>query len=582
MKHGGQVASRGDSGGLGLKAQPRSVETAFIAFLVAQNFIESGGAQRALAAHGSTGQQMDTVLLELGLLPETKLADAMAAYLGLQRMDIRDFPAELPQQSALPLDFLRGSALMPVQIDDAEVVVATARPFVIEDIEALGYFLGRRAKPVVAIASELRHHLGKLLAEIGGASDPLADSGNDAAVAQDDDIERLRDIAREAPVVRLLNRLVVTAIERKASDIHVEPLEDQVRIRMRIDGALLVVEAMPKQLQAGLISRVKILARLNIAEQRLPQDGRFRIPVHGRDVDLRISTAPTLYGESIALRILDRQEVPLDFHALGYAAHDIARMGELIGQPNGIVLLTGPTGSGKTTTLYAALATLNRPESKIFTVEDPVEYNLKGINQIHVRPQIGLDFASVLRSILRQDPDIIMVGEIRDLETARISVQAALTGHLVLSTLHTNSAAASVARLIDMGIDDFMLVSCLRGIVAQRLVRRLCPACRRPHEPSPELRARLAVYDASPEFHQAHGCASCHNTGFKGRTVIYEVMRMNGPMHDAILRHAPESELEALARKDGMATLFETGMAKAAKGETTIDEILRIVAAPAP
>jgi general secretion pathway protein E len=294
-----------------------------------------------------------------------------------------------------------------------------------------------------------------------------------------------------------------------------------------------------------------------------------------------VSTTPTLYGESIALRILDRQELPLDFRALGYAETDVAKIERMIAKPNGVVLITGPTGSGKTTTLYAALSVLNRPESKLFTVEDPVEYHLKGVNQIHVRPQIGLDFAAVLRSILRQDPDIVMVGEIRDLETARIAVQAALTGHLVLSTLHTNSAVATVTRLIDMGVEDYLLVSCIRGIVAQRLVRRLCARCRVPYAPSAEMRKRLKLRTAQNAFFRPRGCAACNNTGYNGRTVIYEILESEPVLNDAVLRRAPENEVEMLARRQGMSTLFETGLAKAVAGETSIDEVLRIVAAPA-
>jgi general secretion pathway protein E len=558
---------------------PPDVQAEFVEFLVEHGYIDRASAERALSARTTAGEAIDTVLLELGLLPEAKLADALAAFLELERIDARNLPFELPEQNVLPHGFLKGSGLLPIEIGERHVKVATARPLDADSIRALGYFLGLKAIPVVAVASELRRHLAQLLtAESGAGADVQANGGG--TIAQEEDVERLRDVAREAPIIKLLNRLIVTASDRKASDIHIEPLEDQVRVRLRIDGALQVTEILPKQMQAGLVSRVKILAKLNIAEQRLPQDGRIRIPVHGRDLDLRVSTTPTLYGESIALRILDRQELPLDFHALGYADGDVEKIRRIIAQPNGVVLITGPTGSGKTTTLYAALTALNRPESKLFTVEDPVEYHLKGVNQIHVRPQIGLDFAAVLRSILRQDPDIVMVGEIRDLETARIAVQAALTGHLVLSTLHTNSAVATVTRLIDMGVEDYLLVSVVRGIVAQRLVRRLCIKCRDPYRPSTELRKRLRIEPGDTTFFQPRGCAACNNTGYGGRTVIYEIMESNPNLNDAVLRRAPENEIEALARRQGMATLFESGLAKAAAGETSIDEVLRIVAAP--
>ena len=552
---------------------------AFAHYLRQHDLIDLQSLQRALSAQATTGQPIDTVLLELGLLPEVRLADAMAAFLDFERIEPRHFPMELPQDARLPLAFLRQQNLLPIGIDGDELIIATARPFEREALAALAYSLGLTPVTVVAVASELKQHLGKLLAA-PGETGPDSDAGAGGGLAaQDDDVERLRDVAREAPVVRLLNRLVVQAVERKASDIHIEPLDDQLRVRFRMDGALQVIESLPKQLQAGLISRVKILARLNIAEQRLPQDGRIRIPVHGRDIELRVSTTPALHGESVALRILDRQELPLDFEALGFDEPSRLSIAAMTGQPNGIVLVTGPTGSGKTTTLYAALRILNRTDAKLFTVEDPVEYQMAGINQIHVRPQIGLDFAAVLRSILRQDPDVIMVGEIRDIETARIAVQASLTGHLVLSTLHTNSAAAAVTRLIDMGLEDYLLASVLRGIVAQRLVRKLCAACRQPLEHLPEAVRRREPAQGKAAYFAPKGCSACHGTGFRGRTVISEILPVTAEIAAAISGKATEHGLEALGRKAGMVTLFESGLAKAAAGETSIDEILRAVSA---
>ena len=550
----------------------------FARYLQASGLLDGPGLQRALSAHSTTRQPIDMILLELGLMPEARLADAMAGFLGLERIATDRLPSELPQSDRLPLEFLRVHGLLPVAIDGAGLRVATARPFESEALAALGYFMGMKPVALVAVASELKQHLARLLSSVaGGVADGNSEDSAGFTV-QDDDIERLRDIAREAPVVRLLNRLVVQAVERKASDIHIEPLEDQVRIRVRMDGALHVVESLPKQLQAGLISRVKILAKLNIAEQRLPQDGRIRIPVHGRDVELRVSTAPALHGESIALRILDRQELPLDLASLGFGEAAAVAIKGMIAQPNGIVLITGPTGSGKTTTLYAALKMLNRADAKLFTVEDPVEYHLAGVNQIHVRPQIGLDFANVLRSILRQDPDIIMIGEIRDVETARIAVQASLTGHLVLSTLHTNSAAGAVTRLIDMGLEDYLLASCLRGVVAQRLVRKLCTACRKPLAGVPEALRRFNYDFGAAAFCEPQGCAACHGTGYRGRTVIHEVLQVTPAIAAAMTRRAPEPELEKLGRSSGMTGLLHNGLSKAACGETSIDEVLRIVA----
>jgi general secretion pathway protein E len=375
-----------------------------------------------------------------------------------------------------------------------------------------------------------------------------------------------------------VNRLIGLAVERRASDIHVEPLEDQVRIRFRIDGALINAEVLPKDMQAGVISRIKVMARLNIAEQRLPQDGRIKIPVKGDEIDLRVSTVPTLYGESVVLRILNRENVALEFAALGFSAAAIQRLSHLIEQPNGILLVTGPTGSGKTTTLYAALRMLNRSEAKVFTVEDPIEYHLDGINQTHVRPQIGLDFANVLRSILRQDPDIIMVGEIRDGETASVAIQASLTGHLVLSTLHTNSAAASITRLLDMGVEDYLLASSMRAILAQRLVRKLCPSCKVPADAPTEIGHHLQTI-GSPvrlgRLFRPAGCASCGHTGFRGRTTIYELLEIAGPVREGIVKRVSDSELTELARRNGMVSLYECGMEKVAAGETSVDEVIK-------
>jgi general secretion pathway protein E len=556
----------------------------FIEFLVAENYIDAASAQRANSAIIGTNQAVDTVLLELGLLHEIKLAEALASYLNLERISLEAFPMDLPGGDVIQRDYIKGNGLLPIEINGTSLVVATSRPLHPDPARALAFFLGRDLVMKVAVGSELTGHLARLLAADTqeGTANNLAN--DDDFGPQDDDIERLKDVAREAPIIRLLNRLIVSAIERNASDIHIEPLEDHVRIRFRMDGALQIVETLGKNVQPGLLSRVKILARLNIAEHRLPQDGRIRIPVRGRDVDLRVSTTPALYGESIVLRILDRQDLPLDFLSLGYSSDAANQIEQLIGAPNGVVLVTGPTGSGKTTTLYAALTKLNRIEAKLFTVEDPVEYHLDGVNQIHVRPQIGLDFAAVLRSILRQDPDIIMIGEIRDLETARIAVQSSLTGHLVLSTLHTNSASASLTRLIDMGMEDYLLVSCIRGIIAQRLVRKLCPVCREAYRPPEDLITRFNLRNqprSTLRFYQPKGCNDCHGTGYRGRSVIYEILEMKDEIKNAVLRRETDTQIEAVARKSGMANLFETGLEKVLAGETSIEEVLRVAVAPA-
>lgn len=549
-------------------------EQGFLHFLVENGVLDQMVLQRATGAIRASGQALDIVLLELGLLEETRLADTLAEFLDLDRISPGQFPEYLPAEAEFSLDFLQRSNILPIEITANTVTLAVSRPLDDAAARGIGYFLGRKPVLKVAVGSELTRHLSNLLTAVKETAGEPTNEFHSYDLAGGD-AERLRDIASEAPVIRLLNRLVTSAVEREASDIHIEPWEDHVRVRYRIDGALQVAELLDRGLQLGLVSRVKILARLNIAEQRLPQDGRIRLAIRGRDVDFRVSTSPIVHGESVVLRILNRKDVALEFQALGYGKGAISQLQRLIAAPNGIILVTGPTGSGKTTTLYAALSLLNRPEAKIFTVEDPIEYHLKGVNQILVRPKIGLDFASILRSILRQDPDIIMVGEIRDSETARIAVQASLTGHLVLSTLHTNSAAASVTRLRNIGIDSFLITSSVRAIVAQRLVRKLCSHCKRASK-------RTKTVNAGGNNFEPVGCAHCHTTGFSGRTVIYEILELTDKIKAAILDGKPDSEIEALATREGMQTLFESGMAKVRAGETSLEEVLRIVAAPEP
>ncbi len=537
--------------------------TGFLHFLVDTGAIDSLAAQRVARAVAGSGQPVSTILLELGLLEEGKLADALAAFLGLARVTPADFPEVLPTADDIPHDLLRRANILPLELTDQSVAFAVARPLDDTTARSVGYFLNLEPILKVGVESEIARHLAELL-----VSDVVETGTVDASVQPHDpaggDVERLRDVASEAPIIRLLNRLVATGVERSASDIHIEPLDDHVRIRYRIDGALQVAEILDRSLQLGLISRVKILARLNIAEQRLPQDGRIRLAVRGRDIDFRVSTSPTHHGESVVLRILDRRDVALEFGALGFAAASCSKLQRLLACPNGIILVTGPTGSGKTTTLYAALNLLNQPRVKTFSVEDPIEYHLKGVNQVLVRPQIGLDFATVLRSILRQDPDIIMIGEIRDSETARIAVQASLTGHLVLSTLHTNSAASSVTRLRNIGVDNFLIVSSLRAVVAQRLVRKLCLHCKQ----------------QSGGRCEPVGCKHCHDTGYSGRTVIYEILEIDDEIKQAILGEQSEATIEAIAGRAGMASLQEVGLLKVASGETSLEEVTRNVMVP--
>jgi general secretion pathway protein E len=391
------------------------------------------------------------------------------------------------------------------------------------------------------------------------------------------DVERLRDLASEAPVIRLVNRMIERAVEQRASDIHIEPFEGRLRVRYRVDGMLGETEAPAEKLAAAIVSRIKIMARLNIAERRLPQDGRIKVVVRGKEFDLRISTTPSLHGESVVMRILDRDGAVLDFKALGFRDDTLKSYLSALERPHGILLVTGPTGSGKTTTLYTSLIRLNSPERKILTVEDPVEYQLDGVLQIQVKPEIDLTFARALRSFLRQDPDILMIGEIRDLETAQIGVQAALTGHLVLSTLHTNDAAGAIARLMDMGVPDYLLTSTINGVAAQRLVRKLCPDCREASEPDAELLARLDAGDNPPRvLYHAKGCDHCKGTGYAGRAALVEVLVMDDALRRLVLQRADAREIEKAAVEGGMRTLYQDGLLKAAAGVTSIEEVLRV------
>jgi general secretion pathway protein E len=437
------------------------------------------------------------------------------------------------------------------------------------------------------VAADIDHCIDQLYGQKVGAQTQVT-AADGAQSANDDDVRRLQDMASEAPVIRLVQNLVERAAAAQASDIHIEPREDSVRVRFRIDGVLHTVETLPVSVKAALSSRIKIMAQLNIAERRLPQDGRIRINVRGRELDLRVSTMPAMNGESVVLRLLDRSNVALDFTALGFSGPALDAFKAVLNEPNGIILVTGPTGSGKTTTLYTALGTLNSSERKLFTVEDPIEYRLDGVNQIQVSPKIGLTFATALRSILRQDPDIVMVGEIRDLETAEIAIRASLTGHLVLSTVHTNSAAATVTRLLDMGVEDYLMASSLKAVVAQRLVRRLCTACSKPAEMSAAQIEKLfsmaglpanAAETAAHGIRKACGCAACRNTGFAGRTTVYEVLTVTERVRDAVLRDATDRSIDAAARDGGMVPMMSNGISKVLAGDTTLEEVLRVTRA---
>ena len=560
--------------------ESESDEERLARFLVESGRIEAATLERAQRVGETTGERLPGLLLKLGLIAERDLAQALAAIHDLPLVGPEAFPDTAILESELSPRFLREEHVLPLGCDAAGVDLAMVDPGDRYAREAVALVVGREVRPRVAVPTELEQALDRLYGGRGAEGETASGLADDAADdTLETDIERLRDLASEAPVVRLVNRMIADAIERRASDIHLEPFENRLRLRYRIDGVLTEGEAPPFRLRAAIVSRIKIMAKLNIAERRLPQDGRIKIAVRGTPIDLRVSTLPSLHGEGVALRVLDREAISLDFAALGIEAVDLDRFLHALDRPNGIFLVTGPTGSGKTTTLYAALSRLNDVERKIITVEDPVEYQLEGVNQIQVKPSIGLSFANVLRSILRHDPDIVLVGEIRDLETAEIAAQAALTGHLVLSTLHTNNAASSITRLLDMGVEDYLVTATVNGVAAQRLVRRLCESCREDYEPDGELAAHLGLARFSePPFRlfRAKGCAACNGTGYHGRTSILETLIVNDEIRRIILKDGDAEAVHRAAVAAGMRTLYEGGMAKALAGVTSIEEVLRV------
>lgn len=478
--------------------------------------------------------------------------------------------------------FLQENKIIPIEFRHNILKIIMPSPPDRQAMDALGVALSAEVSVYTSsreaineyIAKYYGHdsqNIGKIIEDMGGkALDFMRDD-------EEEDIGHLKDLASEAPIIRLVNTVISRAVETRASDIHIEPFEDELKVRYRIDGILQDVETTPKNLQAAIISRVKIMARLNIAERRLPQDGRIKIKVGDSEIDLRVSTIPTFYGESVVMRILRKEGIQIELSTLGFSGETLASFESLIKKPNGIILVTGPTGSGKTTTLYGALDKINSPDKKIITVEDPVEYQLKGINQIQVKPQIGLNFANTLRHIVRQDPDIIMIGEIRDLETAEIAIQSALTGHLVFSTLHTNDAPSAITRLLDMGVEGFLLSSTIRGILAQRLIRVICPACKEEDKAS-SSKDELSLMGINQEIplYKGKGCEQCSYTGYYGRSGIYELLMVNDDIRSLIVKNADSGRIREAARHNGMITLLEDGIDKVKNGITTLSEILRV------
>ncbi len=532
----------------------------------------------ALARATTTGERLGEALVALGAVTNEDVLRALAKQQGLPFLSRDELPSALPVVKNLSAKYLRQYTVCPISVENGLLTVATADPLNPVIVDDLRHSTGLAVKVVVSPVEAVTEAIDRTY---DGAATPLQriveGMEDDGGGEGDEDVNQLRDMAFEAPVVRLVNLLIENAIGAEASDVHVEPFEDTLRVRYRIDGILFDQEAPPRRLQAAVTSRIKLMAEMNIAERRLPQDGRIRVTLHSRRVDIRVSTMPTVHGESIVMRLLDRSSVFLPLEKLGFAPDMQARFEALIKRPHGILLVTGPTGSGKTTTLYGALDKINSPDLKIITVEDPVEYQLTGVNQIPVKAKIGLTFATGLRHIVRQDPDVILIGEIRDLETAEIAIQAALTGHLVFSTLHTNDAPGAITRLQDMGVEPYLVASVLEGVLAQRLVRRICLACRVPDTPNPADVEALGIAGAlGTRLWRGRGCDECRGTGYRGRTAIYELFPITEDARSLILRRAPSRDIRRQAIEDGMITLRLDGWRKAGEGLTTIEEILRV------
>jgi general secretion pathway protein E len=562
-------------------AARRSLEQSLATALIAAGKLEAAALDRVLRLQAGNEERLEALLIKLGLASERDIADTLATQLGLTVVGPADYPEAPVLGDEISKKFLRQAHILPLALTDEGLVLAMVDPLDDYAIQAMEMASGRPVLPCIALPSDIESVYSRLYeadkSSIGTVAGNLTEAGLDEELLEDEG--RLRDLASEGPVIRLVNQLVTRAVEGRASDIHIEPFQSRLIVRYRVDGVLREAASPPARLRAAIISRIKIMAKLNIAERRLPQDGRIRIAVHGREFDLRVSTVPTLHGESVVMRILDRTSLVHELGALGFLEDTVQPFLRVLEQPQGILLVTGPTGSGKTTTLYTSLMRLNAPEKKLFTVEDPIEYQLEGVNQIQVKPQIGLTFAHVLRSILRQDPDIIMVGEMRDLETAEIAIQAALTGHLVLSTLHTNSAAGTITRLLDMGVEDYLVTSTVTGVLAQRLVRKLCEHCREPYRALPELAAQLRLPvppGEAPQLWHPKGCEHCNGAGYRGRIAVMELLTLTDEVRRLVLKRAAMQDIHRAGVDQGMHTMYDDGMVKAMRGITSIEEVLRV------
>lgn len=517
------------------------------------------------------------ILVRSGLISERTFLEKLSEFFDVPHIDVLE---DVEKIESLSSELLKELKAVPVKVEDGRLLLAMADPRDLSAVEIVEKITGYEVVPLLAFEDRVLEAITRVYEGKKSQVDDIVSSINGIEVVEDN-VEYLKDIASEAPIIRLVNIIINRAVEKGASDIHIEPFEKEVKVRYRIDGVLHEVETLPKNALPGIVSRIKIMAKLDIAEKRLPQDGRIKLKIEGKDIDIRVATLPTLFGEEVVMRLLDRSSILLSLEDLGFSKDVFDKFVRLITSSYGMILVTGPTGSGKTTTLYASLNRINTPDKKIITIEDPVEYQLEGINQIQVNPAIGLTFASGLRSIVRQDPDIVMVGEIRDIETAEIAIQAALTGHLVFSTLHTNDAASAITRLIDMGVEDYLVASSVIGILAQRLVRKLCPHCKKKIAVSDYMRRVFEEHGMAErldkgEIYAAEGCAECDYTGYRGRMGIFELLVVDDDIRALISKGVDSETIKKKAISKGMRTLIEDGLDKVASGVTTLEEVLRV------
>jgi type IV pilus assembly protein PilB len=556
--------------------------------LVREGLIDTEQLARALQEQKGSNDKLGGILVKLNFVTEEKLIAFLSRQYGIQSITLSQLDVDPEVLKLVPEQIARKYEVLPIRRQGNQVTLAMADPTNVFALDDVGFMTNLQVVPVVASQAAIRAAIDRsydnkgdiadIVSEMEGASDVELVEGEEESAAKIDVFE-LKESADEAPVVRLINMILVDAIRRGASDIHLEPYEKVFRVRFRVDGVLHEIMTPPKRLEAALTSRVKIMASLDIAERRLPQDGRIKLRFNQREIDFRVSTLPTIFGEKTVMRILDKDSLQLDLTMLGFDSWSLEQFTKAINSPYGMILITGPTGSGKTTTLYSAIHTINSPDINIMTAEDPVEYNLKGVNQVQVNEEIGRTFAGALRAFLRQDPDVILVGETRDLETAQIGIRAALTGHLVLTTLHTNDSPSTVARLLDMGIPPFLVSSSLMLILAQRLGRRVCKDCKQPFEADEET---LVPYGHIPQglgkltFFKGKGCSTCSFTGMKGRVAIYEVMPISQEIRDLVIHNAPTAQIRETAQSQGMTTLRQNALQKVLDGVMTLEEVLRV------